>query len=62
MTSVATSNQVQNYISPAAKSVITSTIKGKLPDTKEKKRRKKLQLDPFIHIKSATVKHNINNT
>lgn len=36
MTSLATSNQVQNDISPTAKCVITSAIKGKLADTIEK--------------------------
>lgn len=36
MTSLATSNQVQNYLSPTAKSVITSAVKRKLPDSMKK--------------------------
>lgn len=56
MTSLATPNQVENYLSPSAKSVIPSTIKRKLLDTINKEPNCKL-------ILSYTLKaHNINNT
>lgn len=36
MTSLTTSNQLQNYLSPTTKSIIGMVIKGKLPDPIEK--------------------------